>query len=309
MTIEEYAELCKIVLSDLEELETRNLILKNKIESLKRDNNNKSEEIEIPSETNEVVTEDIDEDFQSMLDFYLERYRDLNDMEDINELKAILPRKSNPRYRDILVRLSLESLKEINNIKELLYKESNEEDREISQYYIDIERKKMEYIKDRLQRYETEEVEEIEQNNIIFVPTIGGNIRVIDEIEHIPLEYYNGFKQLFDSIIDGSFKNVKSFNKDGIVKISEVKLFKIRVVFTRLSSNTYAVITAFVKKSDNDKLYRESLVNKIKDYYLMEDKLKNAINNEEFMELNKSYLEQLFNILSLGNNDKSLGSM
>ena len=128
---------------------------------------------------------------------------------------------------------------------------------------------------------------------------LSGNIRIIDDLEHIPNDYYDGFKDLINSIIDGTFKNVKTFsNNEGLLGISEVKAFKIRLVFKRLNNNTYALITAFMKKWDNDKLYQESLANKIKDYYSIETKLKELINNPEFIEENEKNVQQLWNVLS-----------
>ena len=86
-----------------------------------------------------------------------------------------------------------------------------------------------------------------------------GNIRVIDEIEKISKsspEFCSEFLELFQSIQDGSFKRVKRFlNNNKLVGISEVRGFKPRVVFDRIGKNDYAIITAFLKKCDNDRGY------------------------------------------------------
>ena len=50
------------------------------------------------------------------------------------------------------------------------------------------------------------------QNNLIFVPTTGGNIRVLDELDKISPEYYARFFELFQSIKDGTFKNEQRFS-------------------------------------------------------------------------------------------------
>ena len=139
----------------------------------------------------------------------------------------------------------------------------------------------------------------VEKNNLVFVPTLSGNIRALDDLEHIPSEYYSRFKDLFDSIVDGTFKNVKVFASNSpLYGITEVRGFKVRVVFTRLSSDTYAIITAFVKKSDKDKLYNESLNNIVREYRGLEASLKANLNNPEFMKENEKSVQQLWNILA-----------
>ena len=94
------------------------------------------------------------------------------------------------------------------------------------------------------------------------------------------------FKKLFDSIKDGTFKNVKRYNNNKnylTSSVAEVKDFKIRVVFDRISKNDYALITAFIKKSDNDRGYRNSLDLKIINYLKQKDRLKELINDDEYM--------------------------
>ena len=216
-------------------------------------------------------------------------------------MKSILPRRKHPRYKDILYRLSIESIKEIKDLKDILREEEISEDDELlCRNLIDTEKRKIDCIKSRLISSVIESEEEIEEKNkLVLVPTSNGNTRVVDELEHIPSDYYDGFRELIQSIEDGTFKNVKVFkNNNNLIGISEVKAFKIRVVFTRLSSDTYALITAFVKKCDNDKLYNESLVNKVRDYFSKENMLKEAIKDPVFMEENEKNLKQLWNIIS-----------
>ena len=137
------------------------------------------------------------------------------------------------------------------------------------------------------------------KNRIVLVPTINGNIRIIDELEHIPSEYYDSFLELINSIINGTFKNVKTFTSNPqLTGVSEVKGFKTRVVFSRLDKNTYGLITAFVKKTDTDKLYKETLTRKVTHFRENESKLKERIKDSEFMELNDLYIEELFNLIS-----------
>ena len=228
-------------------------------------------------------------------------YRQLDGNFKEADIKSILPRKKHPRYKDILLRLSLESIKEIKEVNEILRNEDISADEKIlCEGIIETEKRKIDFIKSRLIKSDKEEKDEQEEKNkIILAPTATGNIRLIDELEHIPNDYYAGFKELIDSIIDGTFKNVKAFASNSELSgLTEVKGFKIRVAFARIDTNTYALVSAFIKKSDNDKLYRETLIRKAREYYRLEDSIKQNLSNPEFLEENEKSIQQLFNILS-----------
>ena len=296
-----YEEMCQSTLKDIEDLERLIFQMKNEIKRLKSEENDIKHEVTpscsiMEKREEEVILED---SFEEAIDFYLLNYRLLREGFTDNEIRSLLPRKNHPDYVNILLRLSLESTKEINEIKELLKEDISDDDRILCENLIIHEQRKIEYIKNRL--FVSEDVsleEEEEKNNIVLVPTLGGNIRIIDDLEHIPSDYYDGFKELIDSIVDGTFKNVKLLKNDNFMHIFEVKAFKIRVVFARINENTFALITAFIKKSDTDKLYRESLFSKIRDYYLVEDRLKSNLSSQEFQEANSSYVNYMWNILS-----------
>lgn len=298
----DYEQLCREELNILQNQATKISKLKDEISRLKLKKTVVNKET-VKENINEVILEEKKEDdsFKDEMNFYLLSYRQLSEDFTKEEINEILPKKKNPKFKDILLRLSLESVKEIKEVKELLREEEiSLEEKELCNKIIESENKKIDYIKSKLIVSDKEEIEEQEEkNNIVLVPTLSGNIRIIDDLEHIPNDYYEGFKDLINSIIDGTFKNVKTFsNNEGLIGISEVKSFKIRVVFKRLNDNTYALITAFMKKWDNDKLYQESLISKVKEYYLIESELKKLINDHEFMEENEKNVQQLWNVLS-----------
>ena len=299
-------ERCNELIKKIEEDITNASKIKNEIRK-RRIDIPKKEEITISksNEYEEIETEEIEDEYEEEVSFFLDNYRKIrDDFEDI-ELYSILPSRKHNEYKRILIRLQLESIKEIKEINDLIIEE-NLKDKDLEEYnlLIDKEKRKINCLKKLLKEEVIEEDNDI-NNNIILVPTLSGNIRIIDELEHIPEDYYDGFKELINSIIDGTFKNVKSFkNNIKLQGLSEVKLFKIRIVFTRLSSNTYALITAFIKKSDNDKLYKESLISKVNDYHQIEKQLKVLIEDEEFLEENNKQVENLINLLSKEENIK-----
>ena len=298
----DYEQKCREELESLGILDHSISNLQNEISRLKQDNKISNKETVVkPVNTSVSIEEKEDDTFEDEINFFLTSYRQLKENFTEDEMKSILPRRKHPRYKDILYRLSIESIKEIKDLKDILREEEISEDDELlCRNLIDTEKRKIDCIKSRLISSVIESEEEIEEKNkLVLVPTSNGNTRVVDELEHIPSDYYDGFRELIQSIEDGTFKNVKVFkNNNNLIGISEVKAFKIRVVFTRLSSDTYALITAFVKKCDNDKLYNESLVNKVRDYYSKENMLKEAIKDPVFMEENEKNLKQLWNIIS-----------
>ena len=97
-----------------------------------------------------------------------------------------------------------------------------------------------------------------------------------------------------------TFRNVKRFssNNTETAGFCEVKNHKTRVVFDRVGPNTYAVITAFMKKSDKDKGYFDFLKRVLSDYKTNNQKvLKESCDSVEFMTLQKHYELELFNKL------------
>lgn len=250
----------------------------------------------------EELTETSDEksDFEEEVEYYLTQLRELAPDNIEEKISEVLPVRKNKNYKKIILRLKLESLKNIKELEEMISEclLLGEQD-EIESFKQEIlSEKKIISLLDNALLPQTEikqQADEQEENNLIFVPTTGGNIRVLDEIDHIPEEYYEGFYELFRSIKEGTFKNVKRFkNHSTIAGISEVKDFKIRVVFTRLDKNSYAIISVFMKKHQNDKAYNEALKSKIGDYRSIADTLKKNLQDEEFVALQRQYEEELF---------------
>ena len=298
----DYEQKCKEEIGSIQNIEFNINKLKNEIGRLKLEKKSIAKEMIRQPMTVSVQEEQVQDDsFEDEINYYLRSYRQLDENFKDADIKSILPRKKHPRYKDILLRLSLESVKEIKEVNEILRNEDISADEKIlCERIIETEKRKIDFIKSRLIKSDKEEKDEQEEKNkIILAPTATGNIRLIDELEHIPNDYYAGFKELIDSIIDGTFKNVKAFASNSELSgLTEVKGFKIRVAFARIDTNTYALISAFIKKSDNDKLYRETLIRKAREYYRLEDSIKQNLSNPEFLEENEKSIQQLFNILS-----------
>lgn len=283
-------------------------LMSSEIEKLKQ--NTKKRGVMEPEITLESISEEqpqlpvqIDSSFEELVAFYYATIKDLTP-EELEELPTeLLPSKDDYQYERIMNRLTLEILKNIKEIKEYLKTEElSDEDADTLAEEIISEEEKLAVIKNHMEQ--TEEKQETTsqapvQNNIIFVPTTGGNIRVLDELDKISPEYYARFFDLFQSIKDGTFKNEQRLRGDtNLAGLSVVRYFNIRVAYTRLDENNYAVLTAYIKKADRDKAVTTSLSSKYGDYKAVEPKLIANLQNPDFIDLNKQYEEELFNKLA-----------
>lgn len=253
--------------------------------------------------TNEPNKEE-DCNFTDEVDYYFAMINSYTESAELlNLVETSIPSKKNSNYNNIILGIKLELLKEIKEYEELLGTQENFTKSELQEFLdvINLNKKKI----DLLTKIENtsdvdDQMEEIE-NNFVFVPTSGGNIRVLDEISNMPIEFLDGFKGLFASIKDGTFKNVKRFNSNKNNKssgVSEVKDSQIRVIFDRIGKNDYALVTAFIKKCDNDKGYIESMSLKIKNYLDQKESLKANLSNHEFRKIQEEYTKELYNILN-----------
>lgn len=236
--------------------------------------------------------------FENEVSIYIELYRKIN-MTNIDELPTILPNEFDYHYNEILLRLCAESLKEIKECEELKLSENIEEDIELDTI-IETEKRKIKFIKSLLEPHKDLTRESIPQNKIILAPNLNDNVSIFKDIERIPLEYYEEVSTLLESIINNTFKNFKRlttmFEINGFC---EVKGTKIRIVFKRLNVDTYALVTIFMKKTTTDNGYRDFIRGKISSFIPIIKLLKDNLDNPEFLEINDSYVNELYNKLKM----------
>lgn len=306
VNIHSVEERCKYLLDTIENNCKEAVLTRKQIQRLKSDEVTAhffmASSIEDDDSSYEESLESFDSSFDEEVSFYLESYRFLDDDFTREDLISILPSHKSSHYLEILMRLQAESLREIKSISEIIYQEASLSPEELASYqeFIELEKKKIQTLQELLKEPVDETTSSEEKfNRIVLVPTLSGNIRVLDELKHIPVEYYDDFKVLFQSIVDGTFVGVKKFTNNPILsKIFEVKGFKVRVIFARLSNDTYAIISAFIKKTDTDKYYTDSLSRKVSDYKKIEASLKSKISDDDFLHENELYVQQLFQLIS-----------
>ena len=283
-------------------------LMSSKIETLKKANEQalkkaqqKKEETFYQQEPIEEVVDDIDAEFEEEVAFFVSDVKKLPEETIEENIESVLPSRKHYEYERLLKRIIAELFKDYNEIEEYMLTESMEpEEKEEFLHDQEIFLRKIKAISKQL----TLTIEEITQtpvieNVLIFVPTSGGNIRIFDELDHIPSNYYKKFESLFASIKDGTFKGVKKLqgSLEGLAEVRDIPSGS-RVTFMRLDQNRYAVISAFVKKSDNNSGYQKMVENHYQSYRQQETALKANLDNPEFLELHKQYELELFRKLS-----------
>ncbi len=305
----------EMLVNAIEENTKKYLKLKDEIKQLEIKFSDNSEKEQPVVETLNSITQmpelfetEKDDDFEKEVDYYFSQINNLASTSNLQlSIADILPSKENVNYYNINLRIKMELLKNIKEIEELLNQEKanlTKEDYEEFKDEILLNQEKIKIISTLETINEIEQGHEPIKNNFIFVPTSSGNIRILKELKDIDQEYYEGFKDLFASIEDGRLKNIRRFKSINNLNsgVCEVKDYKIRVVFDQIGPHDYALITAFIKKSDKDKGYLDSLNLKIKNYESQKELLKENLNNPEFRQLQNEYTLELNNILNV--NDK-----
>lgn len=254
--------------------------------------------------------DEVNSELDDKVDYYNYLISSIDDCEDLqDQIESSLPNPNTGDYKTIVLRLKLKLLKSIKETADFISEcreEFDDEDLEEYKEEIRLCSKKLEILKSESNE-EVNENKTSTKNNFFFPVSSMGNIRVIDEIEKISKsspEFCSEFLELFQSIEDGSFKRVRRFlNNNKLVGISEVRGFKPRVVFDRIGKNDYAIITAFLKKCDNDRGYKDSLELKIQKYMSQRDNIVKNLNNPEYRALNEQYTNELFGKLGYNKED------
>ena len=243
----------------------------------------------------------IDQEFEEEALFFYSEVKDLT-KEDLSEsLEDVLPPRKHYNYERILRRVQAELLRDCKETRDFIATEQLDKE-EIAELKEDISLilAKISAISKALVATD-EDVNKTQpkDNTIIFVPTSGGNIRVLDDMAKMPSSYYKKFEALFASIKEGTFKGVKKMHGvlDGLSEVRDIPTGA-RVTFMRLDRNTYAIISAFVKKTDNNSGYQRMVENHYQNYKQQEQGLKANISNPEFMTLHSQYEIELFDMIS-----------
>lgn len=307
--VSENDSVVKMEESVLENVKTIELLQK-EVENLRKINSKitTADEEVIEEEKNESLFEltemDNENDILLEIEYYFSKINKIDFSSTSNlqeEILMALPSLKHGNFQMILYGINILILKEINEMRVFVETEKvNLTKEELKQFKDEIIRlqSKITIINNTIDSKKTNAKvgEEQELNNIVFMETSSGNIYAIEDLDGIPKEYYAGFYELFKSIQDGTFKNIRylSTTNHSVAGISEVKGFKKRIIFDRVNNNTYVIIAVLPKKSDWDKGYKEKLKNRISIYRMRENDIKEKSNNDDYLKLNQEILDKIY---------------
>jgi len=233
---------------------------------------------------------------------------------DLSQLEDALPKRNSENFEQIINHLLISLLQEEMYFRQLLYNEGKNLDSDADvRSYVNQLREKFEFIKQyRDKKVEQEIINDKETSNrLIFLTTNYGNVCALSDIKDIDSEYYETFLKLLESIIDGTFKNVKTFVIHGPeTLVSEVKDFKTRIIFIKLEPNVYIINSIFVKKTDIDLYYRNSLTNRDSLYRGQINHIMKQLtgpNRDKYLQEQALITEELINTLKCGVKVKKVG--
>lgn len=290
----------------------RNTIMKSiydynqKLHKVEQEKNSKLEKIKKKKTTHEKISDTVviiptkketkkNEPLQLDISYYIEK---IEKMTEYGELEKILPVRDDEQFNNIIdmlvVNLYGKKVELINFIHEQQLREKGiyemfDDDLEILDSKIEmlldykIDNGEIQDVKTKGERH----------NKIVFLKN-SNNLPLIMSYIKDNEENYKKFLELINSIIDGTFKNFRVFvNSEKIINMMEVRFLNSRILFSRLNSNTYVVMAAFVKKCDTDLRHRNLVENISSIYQSQKETLLTMINNEEFMKQEEFYLEEL----------------
>lgn len=240
-----------------------------------------------------------DTTFEEEVDYYRKRLESST-----TTLNNIFPKRDNPNYKRILLRLKLETKKSMQEINDILAEEMDSSSKSLLTYCkeeLERETAKLNLINQELEQDKMVEIPDSkEENRLIFVPTATGKILALEEVKKLS-DYREDIYKLFQTIKKGTFRNFKRFGgyNNKTAGISEVRDIdgQLRIAMDQIGPNAYAIISVFQKKEEKSSNYFEQLERKIANYRNMRPILVSNLEEEEFKRENEEYEQMLWNIL------------
>lgn len=200
---------------------------------------------------------------------------------------------------------------DIHKMNNLLVHENNIEMKEYIQEELDSLLFKKEICEQRIKQADELQTSEklaqvVHKRNIIFAKTSSNNIYIQEDLKNIAEEYYN---DIHNCLIDlENTKDLKSIEKQfsnhaKLSKTHELRPFKIRVCYKVLAPDLVYVMIAKYKKSDNDRIEREKVIERIKqtnnEFNLLKKEIKNPVKKQQIIEENQIIRQNIIEYLDV----------
>lgn len=218
----------------------------------------------------------------------------LSEEEIINRIKSIM---GNNPTSFLINKLKLMLYKEYVIYSKMLLQASTKSELAELQILINAITSKIELLDELEELEEEKELTEpiTENNNLFFLLSDSGNVIALESLrKNVPREYYPVFKEILLGLKEGKAKGLKRLAGYGYL---ELKNFKIRVIFDKLSTGNYIILDCFMKKVDTGVSYRNNLANRYNQYQNKKNLYLDQITNPEFIKKHESYLAEILTLL------------
>lgn len=133
---------------------------------------------------------------------------------------------------------------------------------------------------------------------LVYSKTETGNIVLLKDLKKESSEFYDYFLCLFESLVNGNFKNLKVIsNKYFPTSFNEVKFNQTRITFEMMGDNVCLITGAFVKKVMNSSIYRTRLISILKNAQASKKHILKNINNQTFIDEQLEITKQVYKLL------------
>lgn len=249
--------------------------------------------------------EDITRGLQDEIDYYLSELLSAT----ADELDVgLLPSFHNKRFNSIIMGLRVGIDSAIYSAERTylsMIKECSEEDFEIvtEMYHDEVSplNKKKAFLEDSLQIVEKIVEKGDILNTLIFLPAGNDSTRASEDINNdFSVEYYKRILDLLKSIEEGTFLGVRKI-KGYDSNLSEVRAFKVRILFKRIPKSNYFVIVKIFKKQEDTSGYHSKILKTAdRNYRNYEQKIRESLANPDYISLNMNVRDGLYSELSGG---------
>ena len=145
----------------------------------------------------------------------------------------------------------------------------------------------------------------VTNRNIIFATTFSGKIYLKEDLKDIAEEYYQDIYECLNKIENE--KDLSSIEKPltnnaKMSKIRELKPFQVRVCYKMLAPDLVYIIIAKTKKSDNDRIDRERIIERNrktkKEFEHLTEAIKNPLTKQQLIDENKLIKDDIIDYIN-----------
>ena len=213
--------------------------------------------------------------------------------DDDDFITELLPSVYDTNYDSIISAILLYLLREIQIAHEMM----TDDDKDYFLELINANKRLIRIVEEYNQEEEKEIVEQEnvpeKKNKIIFLGKGTDSYYIHDDIADV-LSYEQDILPILSDLETGKITREKRYpNHNELKGISAIRKRDSRIIFARLDNDVVVVIGLMIKLCQNTQVFREYMEARAKAFKAQKDKLKEAINDEDFLKSQEAILEEV----------------